>query len=245
MQATSFLILGAGGGIGSATARILAKQGARVLLAGRDSDSLNQLAAEIGGVPHTVDGRSFEDVAAAAERAKSEFGRLDGIANCVGSLLLKPAHITTEDEFDETIATNLRSAFAAVRAGAKTMRDGGGSIVLVSSAATQVGLANHEAIAAAKGGVSGLTLAAAASYAKSRIRVNAVAPGLVKTRLTERLTANDKGEEASLAMHALGRLGQPEDVAAAIAFLLDPSNDWITGQILGVDGGLGAVRPRS
>lgn len=245
MQATSFLILGAGGGIGSATARILAKQGARVLLAGRDSDSLNQLAAEIGGVPHTVDGRSFEDVAAAAERAKSEFGRLDGIANCVGSLLLKPAHITTEDEFDETIATNLRSAFAAVRAGAKTMRDGGGSIVLVSSAATQVGLANHEAIAAAKGGVSGLTLAAAASYAKSRIRVNAVAPGLVKTRLTERLTANDKGEEASLAMHALGRLGQPEDIAAAIAFLLDPSNDWITGQILGVDGGLGAVRPRS
>lgn len=245
MQATSFLILGAGGGIGSATARILAKQGARVLLAGRDSDSLNQLAAEIGGVPHTVDGRSFEDVAAAAERAKSEFGRLDGIANCVGSLLLKPAHITTEDEFDETIATNLRSAFAAVRAGAKTMRDGGGSIVLVSSAATQVGLANHEAIAAAKGGVSGLTLAAAASYARSRIRVNAVAPGLVKTRLTERLTANDKGEEASLAMHALGRLGQPEDVAAAIAFLLDPSNDWITGQILGVDGGLGAVRPRS
>lgn len=245
MQATSFLILGAGGGIGSATARILAKQGARVLLAGRDSDSLNQLAAEIGGVPHTVDGRSFEDVAAAAERAKSEFGRLDGIANCVGSLLLKPAHITTEDEFDETIATNLRSAFAAVRAGAKTMRDGGGSIVLVSSAATQVGLANHEAIAAAKGGVSGLTLAAAASYARGRIRVNAVAPGLVKTRLTERLTANDKGEEASLAMHALGRLGQPEDVAAAIAFLLDPSNDWITGQILGVDGGLGAVRPRS
>lgn len=245
MQATSFLILGAGGGIGSATARILAKQGARVLLAGRDSDSLNQLAAEIGGVPHTVDGRSFEDVAAAAERAKSEFGRLDGIANCVGSLLLKPAHITTEDEFDETIATNLRSAFAAVRAGAKTMRDGGGSIVLVSSAATQVGFANHEAIAAAKGGVSGLTLAAAASYARSRIRVNAVAPGLVKTRLTERLTANDKGEEASLAMHALGRLGQPEDVAAAIAFLLDPSNDWITGQILGVDGGLGAVRPRS
>ena len=124
------------------------------------------------------------------------------------------------------------------------MQNEGGSIVLVSSAAAQIGLANHEAIAAAKGGITGLTLAAAASYAARGIRVNAVAPGLVKTRLAERLTANEKSEQASIGMHALGRLGEPEDVAAAIAFLLDPANDWITGQVLGVDGGLGSVRSR-
>ncbi len=124
------------------------------------------------------------------------------------------------------------------------MRSEGGSIVLVSSAAAQIGLANHEAIAAAKGGIAGLTLSAAASYAPSGVRVNAVAPGLVQTKLTERLTSSERAEEASRAMHALGRLGEPEDVASAIAFLLDPANSWITGQVIGVDGGLGSVRPR-
>ena len=244
MNNRSFVILGAGGGIGSATARLLAKQGARLILAGRTAEPLQALAAETGGISHQLDATRTTEVAEAVDLAVAEYGHIDGIANCVGSLLLKPAHITSEEEWDETIATNLRSAFAAVRAGVKAMRGEGGSVVLVSSAAAQIGLANHEAIAAAKGGVAGLTLAAAASYASNGIRVNAVAPGLVRTPLTERLTANEKAEEASLAMHALGRLGEPEDVAALIAFLLDPANSWITGQVIGVDGGLGSVRPR-
>ncbi|MBT8215854.1 MAG: SDR family oxidoreductase [Acidimicrobiia bacterium] len=244
MNNRSFVILGAGGGIGSATARLLAKQGANLVLAGRTAEPLQALAGETGGISRQLDATQTTEVAEAVELAVSEYGRIDGIANCVGSLLLKPAHITSEEEWDETIATNLRSGFAAVRAGVKAMRSDGGSVVLVSSAAAQLGLANHEAIAAAKGGIAGLTLAAAASYASSGIRVNAVAPGLVRTKLTERLTANEKAEEASLAMHALGRLGEPEDVAALIAFLLDPANSWITGQVIGVDGGLGSVRPR-
>jgi NAD(P)-dependent dehydrogenase (short-subunit alcohol dehydrogenase family) len=244
MNERAFVILGAGGGIGSATARVLAGQGARLMLAGRTPGPLEALAAETGGIAYPLDATRTAEVAAAVEWAVTEFGRVDGIANCVGSLLLKPAHITTDDEWDETISTNLRSAFAAVRAGARAMRADGGSIVLMSSAAAQIGLANHEAIAAAKGGISGLTLAAAASYASSGIRVNAVAPGLVRTELTARLTSSEKAEAASLAMHAIGRLGEPEDVAAAIVFLLDPANSWITGQVIGVDGGLGSVRPR-
>jgi NAD(P)-dependent dehydrogenase (short-subunit alcohol dehydrogenase family) len=239
-----FVILGAGGGIGSATARLLAGKGARLVVAGRSPERLEAVAAETGGTPVALDATDTSAVAAAVDRAVAEFGRVDGIANCVGSLLLKPAHITTDAEWDETIATNLRSAFAAVRAGARAMRAEGGSVVLLSSAAAQIGLANHEAIAAAKGGIIGLTLAAAASYAPSGIRINAVAPGLVRTPLTERLTASEKADQASLAMHALGRLGEPEDVAAAIVFLLDPANSWITGQVIGVDGGLGSVRPR-
>ncbi len=216
-----------------------------MILAGRSRQPLEELAAETGGIAIALDARSTSEVAEAVGRAEAEFGRVDGIVNCVGSLLLKPAHITTDEEWDETIATNLRSAFAAVRAGARSMRKQGGSIVLVSSAAAQTGLANHEAIAAAKGGIIGLTRSAAATYAPNGIRVNAVAPGLVRTGLTERLTVNEKAEEVSIAMHALGRLGDPADVASAIVFLLDPANSWVTGQILGIDGGLGSVRPRT
>jgi len=118
-------------------------------------------------------------------------------------------------------------------------------VVLVSSAAARIGLANHEAIAAAKAGVAGLVLSAAATYARARIRVNAVAPGLVDTPLARGITSNDLATKASIAMHPLGRLGRPEDVARGILFLLDPVNDWVTGQMLGVDGGLADLKTRS
>jgi len=124
------------------------------------------------------------------------------------------------------------------------MMHNGGSIVLVSSAAARIGLPNHEATAAAKIGVIGLTLAAAASYGPRGIRVNCVAPGLVRTPLTARLTANEASLKASDAMHVLGRIGEPAEVAAALAWLLDPAQGWVTGQVLGVDGGLGSVRAR-
>lgn len=244
MEQPVYVMLGAGGGVGSATARLLAGQGAQLLLAGRNAESLETVAAATGGIVRQLDARQPNEVVDAVAEAVGHFGRIDGIANCVGSLLLKPAHITTDDEFDETIATNLRSAFATVKAGSKAMRSSGGSIVLVSSAAAQIGLANHEAIAAAKGGIIGLAKAAAASYSRQGIRVNAVAPGLVRTKLTERLTATPQAEAASLALHALGRLGEPEDVASAIAWLLNPAQSWVTGQVIGVDGGLGSVRSR-
>jgi NAD(P)-dependent dehydrogenase (short-subunit alcohol dehydrogenase family) len=175
--------------------------------------------------------------------ARERFGRLDGAANCVGSVLLKPAHLTRDDEFAAVLATNLWSAFHLVRAATKAM-DGGGSIVLVSSAAARTGLPNHEAIAAAKAGVEGLALSAAATYAPRRIRVNCVAPGLVRSQLTARITGSEPALKASLAMHALGRIGEPDDVASAMAWLLDPATSWVTGQVLGVDGGLGALKGR-
>ncbi len=121
----------------------------------------------------------------------------------------------------------------------------GGAVVLVSSAAARLGLPNHEALAAAKAGVIGLTLAAAASYAGQGLRVNCVAPGLVRTPLTVRLTGSEAALKASAALHPLGRVGEPEEVAAAIAWLLDPRQGWITGQVLGVDGGLATVRGRA
>lgn len=239
------VILGGTGGIGSAVARTLHGQGARVALAARDSARLDALSSELGGVPvQSLDATDTAQVEAFVRSAADDHGRLDGVVNCVGSMLLKSAHATSDDEWRHTIAANLDSAFAAVRAGGKVMR-GGGSIVLMSSSAARVGLANHEAIAAAKAGVLGLGLAAAATYARKGIRVNVVAPGLVETPMSAGITSNPMMRKASEGMHPLGRIGQPEDVSRAVTWLLDPANDWVTGQVIGVDGGLATVRGKA
>lgn len=241
-----YAILGATGGIGAALCRLLAKQGARLVIGARDEDKLAALASELGELNAAylvTDATQSEQVDAFIAHALATYGQLDGAANCVGSLLLKPAHITTNDEWDFTLRQNLNSAFYLLRAATKAMK-AGGSVVLLSSAAARTGLANHEAIAAAKAGVIGLTLSAAASYAARNIRVNCVAPGLVATPLTARITGNEASLKASAAMHALGRVGAPEEIASAVAWLLDPSNSWVTGQVIGVDGGLSSVRPR-
>jgi NAD(P)-dependent dehydrogenase (short-subunit alcohol dehydrogenase family) len=239
-----YVIIGAAGGIGSALARLLHAQGARLFLAGRTPAKLAALGAELDAPTYTVDATDFAAVEGCFKAAISHYGRIDGAVNSVGSIVLKPAHLTSADDFRHILDLNLTSAFALVRAATPHMRTGGGSLVLISSAAGQTGLINHDAIAAAKAGVIGLTLSAAATYAPRGIRVNCVAPGLVETPLSQHLTANELNRNASVAMHPLGRLGQPDEVARAIAFLLDPAQSWITGQILGVDGGLAALRSR-
>lgn len=243
-EGTVTLILGATGGIGGALARRIRSGGGTVIPAGRNAERLAVISAELGEAGIEFDASSFESVERAVQQAAARHGRLDGVALCSGSLLLKPAHLTTEAEYRSTMAANLDAAFATVRAAAKAMIDTGGSIVLVSSAAARSGLANHEAIAAAKAGIIGLALSAAASYAPRGIRVNCVAPGLTETALTARITGNEASRRASEAMHALGRIGRPEDIASAMAWLLDPENSWVTGQTIGVDGGLASVRPR-
>lgn len=237
-----FVVLGATGGIGSEVCRRLAASGARLVVAGRDEGRVSALAEELDAETSIMDARHAEEVEACIAAALDSAGRIDGVANCVGSMLLKPAHLTKDAEWEETLAVNLTSSFGAVRATARAMKETGGSVVLVSSAAARIGLPNHEAIAAAKAGVMGLALAAAATYADRHIRFNVVAPGLVRTPLTERITSSAGGEKASLAMHPLGRLGEPGDVASAICWLLDPAQSWVTGQILGVDGGLAGLK---
>lgn len=238
-----YLVLGATGGIGSVLSRRLSARNAKLALAARSGDSLAALAGELNAFAAPIDAGSFSSVETLAMEAKERFGRLDGIANCVGSLLLKPAHLTREEEWQQVLAANLTSAFSAVRAGGKALSEGG-SIVLVSSAAARIGLANHEAIAAAKAGVIGLTLSAAATYASRGLRVNCVAPGLVRTPLTARLTASEAALKASTSLHPLGRAGEPAEVAEVIDWLLGPSSSWVTGQVIGVDGGLATVRTK-
>ncbi len=234
------LVIGAAGGIGQAVLAMLHKEGWSLLLAGRTALPLENLATTYGAEIATLDARDFDAVDAAFQAHPG----ITAAVNLAGSILLKPAHMTSAAEFDETIAQNLRTAFALTRAAGRHMKATGGSVVLMSSCAAAIGLSNHEAIAAAKAGVEGLVRAAAATYAAAGIRFNAVAPGLVATPLAKRITENESALKASIAMHPLGRIGTPEDIAAAIVFLLGSQSSWVTGQVLGVDGGLGSLKTR-
>jgi NAD(P)-dependent dehydrogenase (short-subunit alcohol dehydrogenase family) len=247
-DAPVYALLGATGGIGSAVAHRLADDGAQLVLGARTESDVQALADKTGGDAFPLDATEFEEVQALVKHATDTYGRIDGIANFVGSILLKPAHLTSVDEYQEQIRLNLDTAFNTVKAAGRPLMKNGGSIVLMTSAVARTGLKNHEAIAAAKGGVTGLMRAAAATYAKRNVRVNCVAPGLVggegefKSKMSAQILSSKAGRKQSEQMHALGRVGTPEDVAPAVSWLLDPETDWVTGQVIGVDGGLGTVR---
>lgn len=235
------VVFGATGGIGGALCERLRARGADVVAVARDTDRLVALAERLGVTPVSLDATDLDAVDGCLRDAVSD-GPLTGVANCVGSILIKPAARTSAAEWQQVLAQNLTTAFAVTRAAGARMR-AGGSVVLVASAAGRLGLSNHEGVAAAKAGVIGLALSAAASHARRGLRVNVVAPGLVDTPMSAPFTRDERVREASAKMHPLGRIGQPGDVASAIAWLLHPENSWITGQVLGVDGGLASVRP--
>lgn len=236
------VIVGASGGIGRSLCQQLADLGGCGFLIGRNEEKLNDLSQRFQWGHAVADATDWASLEQAFERGEQYLGGLDAAINLAGSVLLKPMHLTSLNEWRSTLDTNLTSAAGVIKFAAPRMFGTGGSIVLVSSAAATIGLQNHEAIAAAKGGLEGLVASAAATYAPKRIRLNAVAPGLVKTPMTQRIWDNPKSAEHSLAMHPLGRFGEPEEIARAILWLASPENSWITGQVLAVDGGLSTIK---
>ncbi len=231
----NYIIIAGSSGIGKAVANELLAKGHRVFQTSREGGKIEQDAL--------LDATDFDAVDQIFVNANDRLGSIDGVVNCSGALLLKPAHLTSREQYQTVIDASLTTSFAVARAAGKHMTSGG-SVVFISSAAALEGLANHDAIAAAKAGLIGLTLSCAATYAGNNLRFNAVAPGLTETAMTVGITGNEASRKFSEGMHALGRLGKPEDIARAIIFLLDPENSWITGQTLAVDGGLSCVRPK-
>lgn len=242
----SYIVFGATGGIGSQTTSELVHLGAHVLAAGRNGDRLRSLGESLPGVRTSAISLDDPDsIQRTIELAKTEFGRVDGIANCIGGLILKPGHQTSSDEWNHQILVNLTSCFLILKASIESLRMSRGSLVFISSVAAGRGFANHEAVAASKAGVEGLILSAAATYASAGIRVNGVAPGLVDTPLSSFIVSNEGMRKASQAMHPLNRIGTPKDISSAIRWLLHPDQSWVSGQIIGVDGGMSNLFSRN
>jgi NAD(P)-dependent dehydrogenase (short-subunit alcohol dehydrogenase family) len=238
------LITGGSGGIGSEVARRVAKRGGTPILVARDPERLGAIASELNAPSFACDVLDADAFADVVKRAEAEVGAIEGVVHAVGSVLLRPLHATPVDDFRKTLEINAVSAFSVLRTMMPLlMRRRAGSVVLFSTVAATTGLVNHESIAAAKGAIEGLVISAAISYARYGVRVNAVAPALTRTELTKSLWSNETMLNASVAMHPLGRIGEASDIAGAVMYFLSDDAAWTTGQILGVDGGLGVGSP--
>lgn len=236
----TILIFGGVGGIGEALARRLRAQGQPVAITSRHAERVDVLAAEIGATALVCDVLDEASLQAAIEAA-SNGGRLAGLVYAVGSISLKPLARTTASDMTTAFQLNVVGAMTAVRLATDFLKAGGGNVVLFSSVAARQGFPMHTAIGTAKAALEGLTLCLAAELSPD-IRVNAIAPSLTETPLAAGLTVNRRMAEGIAVLHPIPRLGTADEMAALAQFLLSSDAGWITGQIIGVDGGRSTLR---
>jgi NAD(P)-dependent dehydrogenase (short-subunit alcohol dehydrogenase family) len=234
------IIYGASGGIGSALARALAKRDTDLHLAGRDRNKVEELANELK-TGYTVGDVNDEDYFARVSEDAGE--KVAGLIYAVGTINLRNLRQFKTADFLADFRVNALGAALAVQAALPALKksDAGSAILLFSSVAAGQGFPFHTSMGMAKGAVSGLTLSLAAELAPG-IRVNAIAPSLTETPLAAGLLNNKKNADAIAALHPLRRLGKPEDIAETGAFLMSQQAEWITGQIIHVDGGRSSLR---
>ena len=238
------LITGAAGGLGRLVAHKLVDEGWDAIVVSRHSSHLSEVFDErflrIEADCSTVSGaRQIFQI------AKDKGLIPTALAHCVGNIRLSALHRMTEADFNECLSANLVSAFHTLAAFVGALRDARseGAAVLVSSVAAQIGTPNHEAIAAAKGGLEGLVRGAAATYAAAGIRVNAVAPGIMETPAAAGIIGSSAAREAAARQYPLPGIGSPDELAELMVWLLSDKAARVTGQVWALDGGFSSIRP--
>ncbi len=237
------IIYGGSGGIGSATARLLHAKGKDLHLVGRNGDATTAVANELG-VSYTIgdvtDTSLFGNV---IEELKASEAVCDGLIYAVGSINLGSLNRLSEADFLNDFQVNALGAALAAQAALPLLKKStqNPSILLFSSVATLQGFSFHASVGMAKGAVNGLVLALAAELAP-KIRVNAIAPSLTRTPLAQNILANEKMAESLANLHPLPRLGEAQEMAKLASFLVSEDADWITGQVISIDGGRSTLR---
>ncbi|WP_428331479.1 SDR family NAD(P)-dependent oxidoreductase [Mucilaginibacter sp.] len=233
-QGKNILVVGGSSGIGLSLVKLLKSNNAAVYVISRSKpadlpEGVAHLQADITG--------NLDAVASFLP------DQLHGLVYSVGSINLKPFNRLTEDDFLNDYRINVLGAARIIQQALKQLKNAGSaSVVLISSVAAKTGMPYHASIAAAKGAVEGMALSLAAELAMQQIRVNVVAPSLTDTPLAQNLLSSPEKREASAKRHPLAKYGQPEDISQAVAFLLANESSWITGQVIGIDGGLGKLK---
>jgi NAD(P)-dependent dehydrogenase (short-subunit alcohol dehydrogenase family) len=238
------LVTGAAGGLGRAVVQRARASGVKIAVVARESGRLNA-AFDESFSRIVADVSTHEGATAAVAECVEKIGAPTMLAHCVGNILLAPAARTSEAQYRDVMRANLDSAFFMLSTTIAAAREANraASLCFVSTIAAQIGIANHEAIAAAKGGLEAMVRSAAATYAAKGIRVNAVAAGLMETPAAAKFLSTPSLREASAKQYPLGTIGTPEEIAEAMLWLLSDSAKRVTGQVWTIDGGFTAVRP--
>ena len=238
------VVFGASVGIGAATSQVIAKSGAKVVLASRNTGAMAKTVQKIrdeGGEAEyiQVDVTNYEQVKAAVDLAVKKYGGLDIVVNNAGiNDAPSRVHETSDEKFDRIIHTNLKGVFYGMKAGIpELIKRGGGAVVNVSSVGGLIAAPGLSPYCASKHAVIGLSKSAALDYASDSIRVNIVAPGAVDTDIFNNWQEDEQAKKSFIALHPLGRVGQPLEIGAAIAWLSSDAASYITGAVLPIDGG--------
>ena len=233
-----YLIFGATGSIGSSLANQLYNEKKDCHLIGRNEEELKKLADKLSYSFSVCDVLKINFTKKLSEELAD--AEVLGIAYCVGSIDIKPFKLTKSSDFVSSYVLNLVAVTEIIRNFESNLKKNDASVVLFSTVAAKKGFVNHSIISSSKSGVEGLTVALAAEFAPN-IRVNCIAPSLIKSKMTKDIIKNSKIEESIAKLHPLKRIGEGIDAANLALFLLSKNSSWITGQIIGVDGGRAAI----
>ena len=229
-----YLIFGATGSIGSKLSENMYESDKEVHLIGRDEEQLKKLPTKLNSEYSVIDILSDN----LSETIKENFGdkNISGIAYCIGSIDLKPLRVSKKEDFKKCLDVNFFPVIEIIKSLQDNLKKNNGSIILFSTVAVKKGFTNHAIISSAKGAIEGLTVSLAAEFAPN-IRVNCIAPSLTNSKMSQSILKNKMMADGIAKSHPMKRIGQAADIASMAKFLLSDESPWITGQIIGVDGG--------